>query len=317
MILILMLLLLQSTFFEMCKARPFVKIQKQEMGNLEEVFVHLGAWFNICDFAYIPHGDAWAPGVSNFQPSNPENIPAGSLVFVTPYGIERFLSEVHPTIKNPYILVTLYYGPVCAVKEYVNDPKIIAWFGQANRDAITYEKFTLIPLGVFRDETVFQRRGQFNEIFKQYRQSQKPKPLYMNFVIHEGRGGETEYRRAVYDIFKHKPFCTVGTPKPFANYIDETAQCKFVVSPTGDMVDCYRHWEALVVGSIPIVHRSPLDAAFEDLPVVIVDDYKDVTQEFLNRKYEEIQHKTYNLRKLYMQYWVDKINAARTNFLKS
>src|SRR5271170_5915262 len=258
MIFVLILLFMCGISFNgALEARPFVKINKQDMGDLENVFVHLGAWFNICDFAYIPHGDAWAPSVSNIQPHNPENIPAGSLVFVTPYGIERFLQEVHPAIKNPYILVTLYYGPVFGVSDYVQDPKIIAWFGQTNREAITYKKFTIIPLGIFRDESLFNDRSRINQLFKQYRATPKSKLLYMNFVIHEGRGGETEERRAVYNTFKDQPFCTKGSIKPFHNYIDESAQFKFVISPEGDMHDCFRHWEALLTGSIPVVHKSP------------------------------------------------------------
>ena len=119
----------------------------------------------------------------------------------------------------------------------------------------------------------------------------------------------------MYDLFKDQPYCLIAQPKPFDEYMEETAQCKFVISPEGDMHDCYRHWEALHVGSIPVVHRSPLDPVFDELPIVIVDNYKEVTEEFLNQKYEKMKNEPYNLRKLYMQYWVDKIYAVRDEFL--
>lgn len=296
----------------------FIEIPKnQKLHNLEKVFVHRDAWFNICDFAYTPPGDPWIPTLSARKACNPENIPAGSLIFATPHGIEEFLEKIHPKIKNPYILITLFYGPVLNISKYVHDPKIIAWFGQANRDAITFEKFTLIPLGIMGREDLFNQKEQLNIVFTQLRNAAKPKLLYMNFTIHEGRAGETEYRRNIFNIFKDKPFCSIGKQQPFLNYIHDAAQHKFILSPFGDMCDCYRHWESLLVGSIPILQRSPLDDIFKDLPVIIVDDYNEVTEDFLHAKYQEMQYCTYNFRKLYMQYWVDKIHATRSHFFKT
>ncbi|MDR3550950.1 MAG: hypothetical protein P4L31_06060 [Candidatus Babeliales bacterium] len=294
---------------------PFIKIHASQKnnGSLEDVFVHTFAWFGICDFAYIPNGDPWAPPRGKATPYNPENVPAGSLIFATPHGIERFLEEVHPKIKNPYVLVTLYYGPVCGISKYVNDPKIIAWFGQANRDAITYEKFTLIPLGVLANQELFDQRQKTEALFKKLRNVPKSKWLYMNFTIHQGR---FDGRSEVYNLFKDKSFCMASGKKPFLEYMQDAAQARFVLSPTGDMCDCYRHWEALLAGSIPVVHASSLDAIFQDLPVVIVDDYKEVTEEFLYKKYDELKDKKYNFRKLYMQYWVDKINEAKSAFFR-
>jgi hypothetical protein len=200
------------------------------------------------------------------------------------------------------------------MRKYVEDPKIIAWFGQVNRDAITFEKFTAIPLGILRDEQYFEQSKKYNDFFKQMRNKQKTKLAYVNFTVHEGR---FDGRGDIYNLFKDEPFCMVSRPKPFLDYMDETAQCKFVISPEGDMHDCYRHWEALLVGTIPVVHASPADCLFDELPVVIVNDYKEVNEEFLHKKYEELKHKNYNFRKLYMQYWIDKIDAAREKFFAS
>ena len=200
------------------------------------------------------------------------------------------------------------------ISKYVHDPKIIAWFVQANEDAITFEKFNLIPLGVLSLGDIFVQRAQINALFKQLRDMPKSKVLYMNFTIHPDRGSETEYRQGVYNLFKDKSFCTRGKKQSFLNEMRESAQHKFIISPKGDMYDCYRHWEALLVGSIPIVQSTALDAIFEDLPVIIVDDYAEVNEEFLYTQYQELQSKPYNLRKLYMQYWVDRINTARSDF---
>lgn len=299
----------------------FVQVHKKlKNDNLENVFVQRWAWYNICDFAYASNSDGGGVRFAKTNPFDPAKVPAGSVIFATAYTIEEFLEKIHPKIKNPYILLTLYYGPVFGMRRYVEDPKIIAWFGQVNREAVLYDKFTVIPLGVLRDDALFENRKNINDLFIQLQRVQKNKLLYMNFTVHQGR---FDGRGDIYNHFKNKSFCTARKPNfnpmpaAFIQCMKETAQHKFVISPEGDMHDCYRHWESLLVGSIPVVHTSPLDPMFEDLPVVIVEDYKQVTEEFLNAQYNEMKHRSYNYRKLYMQYWVDKINTARAAYFKS
>ncbi len=294
----------------------FLQIKNSKLDDLENTFIHRNAWFSICDFAYTNKDDQWSAPLNNTVPYNPENTPANSVIFATPYGIEKFLEEIHPKIKNPYILVTYCYGPVSKYDSTINDPKIKAWFGNANSNAITFDKFTLVPLGVFATNEVFDKRIENAELFKQLKNKQKDKLLYMNIMVHEGPHVTLAGRRYVYNLFKDQPYCTTVTltpewRKPFIEYMAEMANAKFTISPEGDMHDCYRHWEALIVGSIPIVHRSPLDHIFEDLPVIIVDDYNEITENFLNKKYDEMKNKTYNLNKLYLKYWHDLINKAK------
>jgi hypothetical protein len=63
----------------------------------------------------------------------------------------------------------------------------------------------------------------------------------------------------------------------------EKTRYAFVVSPHGNGLDCHRTWESLVLGNIPIVKRSSIDALYEGLPVVIVDDWREIDQANLNR----------------------------------
>ncbi len=299
------------------KNKMFIKIEDPKI-NFEEMFTHKCSWFNFCDFAFTSKDDQWSVPLKNTIEFNPENVPENSIIFATPWGIEKFLKEIHPKIKNKYILITHCYGPVFSVASYVNDPKIIAWFGQANSNAITFDKFTLIPLGIFGTDEVFSRRNTIIEQLKQYKKIPKTKLLYSNFMVHQGQHVERSERTIIYDLFKDKPWCTTVTLTPnwrktFADYMIEAAQFKFSLAPEGDQHDTYRIWETLSVGSIPIVHTSPLDGLLNDLPVVIVSDYREVTEEFLNNKYIEMHSKwnQYNLEKLYMKYWVSLINSNK------
>lgn len=294
----------------------FLKINNPKLTDLENIFVHRNAWFSICDYCYTGQGDQWSAPLNQTTPCDPENIPKGSVIFATPFGIEKFLEEIHPKIKNPYILITYCYGAVFKYSDTVMDPKILAWFGQTNSNAITFDKFTVMPLGAFATNEVFDNRVENGRLFKEWKGREKTKLLYMNIMVHEGQHVELAGRKYVYNLFKDQPYCKTITltpkwRKPFLEYMNEMADCKFTISPEGDMADCYRHWEALMVGSIPIVHRSPLDDTFKDLPVIIVDDYAEITEDFLNKKWEEMKDGVYNFRKLYMQYWVDLVNEAK------
>jgi hypothetical protein len=83
-------------------------------------------------------------------------------------------------------------------------------------------------------------------------------------------------------------------------------QYKYVISPHGNGLDCHRTWESLALGCIPIIKTSPLDRMFEGLPVLIVKNWSDITQELLNNfnpsKY---------LDKLRLNYWKDLLDKYK------
>ena len=76
-------------------------------------------------------------------------------------------------------------------------------------------------------------------------------------------------------------------------------------------MDCYRTWEALYLGSIPIVMNSSLNSSFDHLPVLIVDDYEQIDLEFLETIYNRMLRQSYDYRRLYKGYWQEKINHYR------
>ena len=71
----------------------------------------------------------------------------------------------------------------------------------------------------------------------------------------------------------------------FENYMYELKTYKFCLSPPGRGLDTHRAWEALMMGTIPLMISTTQDHLFEKLPVVIVDDWEQITTQFLNKKY--------------------------------
>ena len=93
---------------------------------------------------------------------------------------------------------------------------------------------------------------------------------------------------------------------------------KFVFSPLGGGVDCGRTWQALYLGTIPIVPRHTNIQYYEDLPILIYDSLDEINEEYLNEKWFEINDKLkngfYNMNKLKLSYWVKKIKDIKNEY---
>jgi hypothetical protein len=85
----------------------------------------------------------------------------------------------------------------------------------------------------------------------------------------------------------------------------------FVISPYGNGYDCHRTWEALILGCIPIVKKSNLDEIYTDLPVLIVNNWSDVTYELMEKTIKDYKNKIFNYDKLTLKYWTDQFNNLK------
>ena len=87
----------------------------------------------------------------------------------------------------------------------------------------------------------------------------------------------------------------------------------FVLSPRGYGLDCHRTWEALSLGSAVIATSDAfLHELYEDLPVIQIANWNDVTAENLERWHAEISARwwSYNFAKLRQEYWLSAIRRA-------
>jgi len=53
---------------------------------------------------------------------------------------------------------------------------------------------------------------------------------------------------------------------------------RFVLSPPGNGADCHRTWEAIYLGAVPIVKRKFWPFSHLNLPVVIINDWSDLSE---------------------------------------
>ena len=220
-------------------------------------------------------------------PLDPQKILIGDTIFVNHQYLEEFFELIHPQIKNPYVLITHFKNWPCPGKyeNYLNDPKIHAWFS-ANIDR-KHPKLFPLPLGLANG---YFPHGNIAAIKKMQSDLPSEKNIftYVNFAIKTN----TQKRQPAFDYFKTKNWCTVVTKKySFSKYLDELAHSYFVVSPEGSGTDCHRTWEALYARAIPILMHSPLDPLFIDLPVILINNWSEITEEYLKKNMTNFYNK--------------------------
>lgn len=174
------------------------------------------------------------------------------------------------------------------------------WYG-INMESM-YTRCRAIPIGI----------PTTNTIDTLYSISQEPRIIcprlaYMNFNV----STYTSERRVIQLSFQDTPWitCDVNKNINMTDFYRNIRNHKFTVCPRGNGVDTHRLWEALYLGSIPIVREHPeMESFFNSLPIVKVKNWNILTHEYLDYEYERIMAcDTWELDMLRMSYWENEI----------
>jgi len=112
-----------------------------------------------------------------------------------------------------------------------------------------HEKILSLPLGIKVKHRLFLR---WREILK--KDLKKTKILTIN---NSGWGDRTKINLQVSAAFNYtvkNSYKAQGSD--FTDHLEETAQSKFILCPSGLGMDSYRIWESLILGAIPIVESN-------------------------------------------------------------
>lgn len=281
-------------------------------GTRSSTFVSRWGIQEICDHSFDPRVEAFPTNPDGVATFNPADVKRGDIIFVR--DVCTFMKELHPHIRNSYIMVTAGDYKDAMYEEFIDfldDEKIVAWFCVHPCPRV-HPKFHALPLGIYQSREFYEKRGELAELFTLWRSTPKKKLLCLNFGLRPKFKPE---RDDIFAVFEHVDFCFKSKKSPFLEYMQEMSRFKFILSPRGLAPDTYRTWEAMLVGCIPILHTCYLDYLYADLPVLIVQDWTEITPEFLEKKYKEIISKQYNIEKLFMEYWWGKIEHIRKAFL--
>ena len=101
--------------------------------------------------------------------------------------------------------------------------------------------------------------------------------------------------------------CDYRKKLSYNDYLKEILHSKFLISPTGDREDCYRHYEAIGLGTIPISNASKnyYKSIFKS-NMIFLKEKKIIS--IINSLSENLKYSSPDRNILLNSYWINKIN---------
>lgn len=221
--------------------------------------------------------------------------------------------------EHDFVLVTGYSDATLPldykdkVAEILASRHLVKWYAQNLEFA--NEKMQQLPIGLDYHLVIKNPRMKAGPVQSPLKQeefidnlSRKPfyereYKIYCNFAhAIRGRYGFKDRADAISQV-SHDLLAVEGNFLPRMLSWANMVQYAFVLSPLGNGLDCHRTWEALVLGSIPIVKSGPLDPLYANLPVLIVQEWSDITPELLEETINRFRKKRFDYSKLTLEYW--------------
>ncbi len=187
---------------------------------------------------------------------------------------------------------------------------VTKWFSQ--NVCSDSSKVTCLPIGL-ENNRWFPEISKKAKIVSHSKSSRLPsKLLYVNHAVWTNPSA----RQPVYDLLQNKSWatCILNSKNgiAFDEYVDSILDHFFIASPNGNGSDCHRTWEVLYLNRVPIVTRNgrQAEAMFEGLPVLLIDSWDQVTEDFLRSKMDYFMTSRFNgFEKLKIDYWLRLIKG--------
>ena len=255
----------------------------------------------------------------------------GMSIYVCSDLLNYFIVKILPLINHSFILVS-GDSDLCVPKEailaqlhnaLISNSKLLKWFIQ-NTMIQNHSKIVQLPIGL--DYHTIANNP--NHLWKTNGEGYLPK--FQEGKLQEIRNNMVpfhERERKIYinfssqnDRFEDRKKLLSEISNELTNinqqFIPRTENWKnitkyaFVASPYGMGFDCHRTWETLCLGGIPIVRAKHFSKLFKDLPVLIVDNWSDITSELLEKTIQDFKECEFNWEKITLKYWTNQINLT-------
>lgn len=254
-----------------------------------------------------------------------EQLKDGDSIYICSNALQDFVLNRLAAINTRFVIVSgdadnpVPTGALSrdAFERLYNHPMLIAWYSQnLVFSPKQFPKLRYLPIGLDYHtlsegahawgpmSSPIQQESLLKSIANTARPFWERIPsAYTTFHFELGRGGRREAFEKISSPLVHYE------PNRVVRMISWRNQSKyaFVVSPPGEGLDCHRTWEALCLGCIPILLSSPLDDLFEDLPVLIISSWTDLSRDLLYKTMLEYKNREFKMEKLNLSYWTNQI----------
>ena len=243
----------------------------------------------------------------------------GGRIYVHATALADFVKRALPRIRAPFVLVSgdsvpdvsgesLGEGVVARVLEH---PHLIRWHSQ--NLAMTHPKVEAMPLGLDYHTIALRGRPEWGpaaspraqeELLQTIRRMARPLAErevlgYSNWQFRPQNGDRA---KVIETIPRAACFFEAGELPRSESWVRNSGYF-FTISPRGVGMDCHRTWEAILLGSVPVIDDLPINGLFETLPVVVVKDWARVTPEFLAAERERILGETFDFAPVFLETW--------------
>ena len=206
--------------------------------------------------------------------------------------VKQFITRVLPKLQAPVVLITGRSDadalPDVDAK-WLDSPYVKAWWAQ---NLVTdHAKARALPIGVDfhslsgsglkhtvawgEQQSADAQCAQLMHLAEQARQLPRKPVVFCNFWI----ASNSDVRQPAWDALKDQPFAEMLENGNKRNTVWQCiSRARFTLCPAGHGMDTHRLWEALILGSIPIIKPYPpaLMRLLEGLPIVVVHDWSDI-----------------------------------------
>jgi hypothetical protein len=139
-----------------------------------------------------------------------------------------------------------------------------------------------------------------------------PKEYYGMVYMNHNISTYPMERSYIYNLLKDECYITTEhgyNGVGFDGYLNNIYNHKYVICPRGNGLDTHRLWEALYMGTFPIVKKDINNSFYSDMPILFVNDWTEITLDLLIEMCSVLEYRkdTFDKSKLTFGYWENKI----------
>ena len=115
----------------------------------------------------------------------------------------------------------------------------------------------------------------------------------VKILLNFDTSNNTKERLKCFRTLQHHPNSYIIGRESFSSIFEKMTKIMFVASPPGAGPDCYRTWEAIYAGAVPIVLKHSFPEYRKNYPVWVIHDWSELLhydEEQLRSKYIEIMN---------------------------